>query len=105
MAQFDVYPNPDVNHCDRLPFLLDVQNNLLSTMLTRVVVPLGRPEVVQNKPIKKVNPLIKVDGDWFVMFSQEVKTLHRKYLVEPCDHVEDQKGDILASLDFLVSGI
>ena len=40
MARYDVYPNPGQN--PQVPFLLDVQSDLLSVLDTRVVVPLRR---------------------------------------------------------------
>lgn len=40
MAQFDVYENPDPNSKATVPYLLDVQADLLNKLATRVVVPL-----------------------------------------------------------------
>ena len=40
MAQFDVYLNPNAATRKIIPYLLDVQADLLDTLSTRVVVPL-----------------------------------------------------------------
>jgi len=40
MAQFDVYLNPNPDTRKPIPYLLDVQTDLLDTLATRVVVPL-----------------------------------------------------------------
>jgi len=40
MAQFDVYRNAHPATRARVPYLLDVQSDLLETLATRVVVPL-----------------------------------------------------------------
>lgn len=40
MAQFDVFRNPNRKTNKIIPYLLDVQSNLLDMLATRVVVPL-----------------------------------------------------------------
>jgi len=39
MAQFDVYPNPEPSQQGKIPFLLDLQCDLLQGLNTTVVVP------------------------------------------------------------------
>ena len=46
MAQFDVYLNPNSSTRRNIPYLLDVQADLLDAMATRVVVPLVLAEVM-----------------------------------------------------------
>ena len=48
MAQFDVHRNPNAASAKAIPFLLDVQADLLSGLATRVAVPLARPDAVGN---------------------------------------------------------
>jgi len=50
MAQFDVCTNPNPASAKRIPYLLDVQSDLLSSLATRVVVPLATLETLGNKP-------------------------------------------------------
>ncbi len=40
MSQFDVFDNPNDNTNQSMPYLLDVQSDLLDNLATRVVVPL-----------------------------------------------------------------
>jgi len=40
VAQFSVHENPDPRTKGDVPFLLDVQSNVLSVLASRVVVPL-----------------------------------------------------------------
>jgi len=58
VAQFDVYRNINETTNELFPYLLDVQNNLFSSLQTRVVVPLSSGV----KPIKKLNPLFIIEG-------------------------------------------
>ena len=48
MAQFDVYRNPNPATRARIPYLLDVQSDLLEPLATRVVVPLCKPDVLKG---------------------------------------------------------
>ena len=39
MARFDVYPHPDAAMRAVTPFLLDVQNNFIDQLQSRIVIP------------------------------------------------------------------
>ena len=49
MARFDVYPHPEVAMRPTTPFLLDVQNNFIDRVASRVVIPM-RDEVAFVAP-------------------------------------------------------
>ena len=66
MARFDVYTNPDASERKRVPFLLDIQNDHIQSLQTRVVVPLWDAALVQT-PISDLNPVFKVGGRQVVM--------------------------------------
>ena len=66
MARFDVYTNPDASERKRVPFLLDIQNDHVQSLQTRVVVPLWDAALVQT-PISDLNPVFKVGGRQVVM--------------------------------------
>ena len=56
MAQFDVYANQNPNTNKEVPYLLDVQADILSSLETRVIVPL----IVQSKTAKHLNLVFEV---------------------------------------------
>ena len=66
MARFDVYVNPDSAERKRVPFLLDIQNDHIKNLQTRVVVPLWDSAMVQT-PISDLNPVFKVGDRQVVM--------------------------------------
>lgn len=66
MPRFDVYQNPDAAERKRVPFFLDVQNDHLGTLQTRVVVPLWDAEFIQA-PMTELNPGFQVSGRRVVM--------------------------------------
>jgi hypothetical protein len=52
MAQFDVYENQNAATCQSIPYLLDVQVDLLNALGTRVVVPLVTASSFDGHPKK-----------------------------------------------------
>jgi toxin CcdB len=42
MARFDVYANPDASERKITPYLVDVQNDYISGLATRVVIPMRK---------------------------------------------------------------
>ena len=61
MARFDVYRHPDAKQRVATPFLLDVQNEYISGLQTRVVLPLRSAERVAI-PLRGLNPALDVEG-------------------------------------------
>jgi toxin CcdB len=66
MARFDVYPNPDASEKKLIPFFLDVQNDHVNGLQTRVVVPLWRSELLPIR-VENLNPEFEVAGQAVVM--------------------------------------
>ena len=60
MARFDVYENPNPETNKEIPYLLDVQSDLLDSLSTRVVVPLV-DGASAGKPIKYLTPEFEVN--------------------------------------------
>ena len=104
MAQFDVYanPNPDTNYA--VPYLLDVQSDLLEPLATRVVVPLVRHEVM-SRPARHLNPVFEVRGEQVVMSTAELAGVPIQALGEQVSALSEQRDAIMRALDFLISGV
>jgi toxin CcdB len=104
MAQFDVYvnPNPDTNYA--VPYLLDVQSDLLEPLATRVVVPLVR-HVVMSRPARHLNPVFEVQGEQVVMSTAELAGVPIQALGEKVGALPEQRDTIMRALDFLISGV
>lgn len=103
MAQFDVYKNSNPKSKDSIPFLLDVQADILSTLATRVVVPLiAVPSM--GKPIKHLTHTFRIMGASVVMSTAELAAIDQRLLVDRVGSLKDHRDEILAALDFLVTG-
>lgn len=103
MAQFSVYRNQNPDTADAIPFLLDVQNNLLETLNTRVVIPLYRRENFST-PAKQLNPCIELDEQTLVMATQELAGVPVKTLGPEVTNLEQMRDQIIAALDLLITG-
>ena len=103
MAQFDVYRNP--GHSARhVPFLLDVQSDLISTAGSSVVVPLVRANVFGEPRAARLYPLFIVDGLSVVMVTTDISSILRPELGIKVTSLAVQRDAIRDALDFLFQG-
>jgi len=105
MAQFDVYRNAHPATRARVPYLLDVQSDLLETLATRVVVPLCRPEVLRGKVAERLNPVFEVESRKMVLLTPELAGVSRKALGEQIANLANRRDSIIAALDLVITGI
>ncbi|GLI33270.1 CcdB family protein [Desulforhabdus amnigena] len=103
MAQFDVFENPNEETNQAIPYLLDVQADLLDGLSTRVVVPLIASSAM-GKPIKHLNPQFTIRDTPVFMSTAELAGIHIRFMGEKVSSLKDQRHDIIAALDFLFTG-
>jgi toxin CcdB len=104
MAQFDVYLNSNPATRKNVPYLLDVQADLLNAMATRVVVPLILDEAT-GQGVKQLNPHFKVKGVAVVMSTAELAGVSSRILGERVVSLKARRDEIIAALDLLFTGI
>lgn len=104
MAQFDVYLNPNSSTRQTIPYLLDVQADLLDMLATRVVVPLVRAETM-GLSASKLNPKFTINNNVVVMSSAELAGVTHRSLGEKVISLKAQRDEIIAALDLLFTGI
>ena len=104
MAQFDVYLNPNSSTRRNIPYLLDVQADLLDTMATRVVVPLMLAEVMGDGA-RQLNPHFKIKGQQVVMSTAELAGVSSRAIGEKVATLKARRDEIIAALDLLFTGI
>lgn len=101
MAQFLVYKNPRASKVNA-PYLLDVQTDLVH-LATRVVVPLAKPQVF-GPPAKRLNPILKVAGNNYVMVTSEIANLPLRELRDAVADLNHEREAIRNALDLLLIG-
>ena len=104
MAQFDVHLNPNPDTRTSIPYLLDVQSDLLDTLTTRVVAPLILAEEM-GLAAKHLNPQFKIKGVAVVMSTAELAGIPNRALGEKVASLKNKRDEIITALDFLFTGI
>lgn len=104
MAQFAVYRNRNPKSKTDIPYLLDVQSDLLSELGTRVVVPLFEKKALGIKPLTKLTPEFEVDGKTCVLMIPQLAGIPTKELGEPVGDLAQHRTVIIAALDLLITG-
>lgn len=102
MAQFDVYKNA---RGGQFPLLLDVQSEVLSKLVTRVVVPMTSAKRYGATPISRLNPILKLQSTRYVLVFQELAAVGPDVLGERIGTLAAHRADIVGALDLLFTGI
>lgn len=104
MAQFDLYMNPNSETNPFIPYLLDVQSDLLDVLNTRIVVPLHSQESI-SRPIRHLNPVLEIEGERFVLSTAELAAIRTSSLGDPVGNILKHRDTVMAALDFAFTGI
>jgi toxin CcdB len=99
MARFDVYRRRVDGG-----YLLDCQADLLSDLTTRFVVPLLPPHAAP-KPAARLNPILSVGGEPYVMVTQFAAAVMKSELGQSVDNRRDDAEQIVGALDLLITGV
>jgi toxin CcdB len=103
MAQFDVFTNPNPETNRAIPYLLDVQADLLNNLRTRVVIPLYSVSAM-GKAAKHLNPRFSINETTVVMSAAELAGVTVNSLGDNVCSLKEHRSEIIAALDFLFTG-
>jgi toxin CcdB len=104
MSQFDVYENTNSETKKTIPYLLDIQADLLDNLATRVVVPLINASAM-GKAAQHLNPQFKIKRTALIMSTAELAGVSVNILGVKVCSLKGQRVEIIAALDFLFTGI
>mgnify|MGYP006283722091 CR=1 FL=1 len=100
MAQLDIYKGQGGGAA----FLLNLQDDMLGDLTTRVVAPLVSPEKV-GPPMQRVNPRILVQGEEYILLTHLLAAIPAQTLADPIGSASHQRDTVIAALDMLFTGI
>ena len=100
MAQFDVYKNENDQTNQKVPYLLDVQNDILDSINTRVVIPL----VKDMKDFKGLTKEFIIENQKVYLITSQLSAVHKNELKTKVTTLQNQKEDVKNSIDFLIYG-
>lgn len=103
MARFDVHVNPIAEQRRAVPYWLDVQNDFVEALSTRVIVPLRMR--AQDLPItERLNPLFQIEGKQVFAETQSLVAVPLRVLRKPVASLREHQTDIENALDLLFHG-
>lgn len=101
MARFDVhrleFPTPT-------PLVVNVQADLLSSLATRVVIPLAPYNAASPETLQRLNPVLSLNGERFLLLTADLSVVAASEISEPMGNLEDQRNLIVDAIDFLLQG-
>ena len=100
MAQFDVYENINEKTKEQIPFLLDIQNDILKNVSSRVVIPL----VISKEATDFLNPKFVITEIDVILSTAELASIPMEILGNKVCSLKDKREEIIGAVDFLVTG-
>ncbi len=99
-----VYKNPNTATRKFIPFVVDIQADVLHTLASRVVVPLHIR--VNNRPtaLHRLNPIVTIDSREYVVMTQELAAIPAKLLDKPVGSLASERSAIINAIDMLFTG-
>lgn len=55
--------------------------------------------------LRTLTPVLEIEGDSFVMLTPQLAGIPRSQLGAPVAHVKQRRAEIIAAIDFLITGI
>jgi toxin CcdB len=104
MAQYDVYPNPHPASRASVPYVVDVQSNLIEQLPTRLVMPLSRAGAAARRLPVNLCPMFEIDGEQLSLHAHQAAAVPAKLLRGRIATVAHRAPEISASLDAVLSG-
>lgn len=104
MPQFVVRRNANSEKEEVIPYLLDVQSDVLDSLATRVVVPLARLDAVGGKVAQRLSPVFTIEGQCVAMLTPELAGVPVRLLGPQVTSLATGRELIIAALDFLILG-
>jgi toxin CcdB len=105
MRQFDVYANPNPATRKAYPYIVDIQHPVLDDLATRIVIPLGRLDVFRQKSMATLTPVIEYGDEKLVLLTPQIASMPARLLQKPLGSLNHLREDIIAAIDFALTGI
>ena len=105
MSQFDVYKNPSKNTCHAYPYIVDIQSPLIAELATRIVIPLGKLSHFKNEQMKGLTPELSYEGEQLLLLTPQIASVPSKSLKKPVGSLSNFRDEIVAALDFAITGV
>ena len=103
--QFDVYDNPSPRMRDVYPYVMEVQSDLLSSLATRMVVPLAITTLAATDLPRRLCPVFTLNGKSLMLVPFEAAPLDKRLLKVEITSMRQRSNEIVSAMDAVLSGI
>lgn len=104
MAQFSVHENANPRTKADVPFLLNVQSEVLSILATRMIVPLYRADAIKSKAMTRLTPMVTFKNTSLIAMVPEMAGIHQRDLGPVVGDLTTFRADIIQAIDLLITG-
>lgn len=101
--QFTLYANTDKDTNKTYPYFIDVQNNLLDSLKSRVVIPLTSVKNTEENYPANLCPTIKIRN--YALLTHQITTVPLNILMKSAGSADTNRDEIISAIDFLITGI
>ena len=98
MARFDVYTHPDASARKNTPYILDIQNEYINSLASRIVIPLRPVSLFKNR-LRDLNPVFEILGKQVVLDTASMAAFPTRELSKCVANLQDKNKEIIAALD------
>lgn len=103
--QFDVHRNTSSSTKKRFPYLLNVQADMLSTLRTRLVIPLTLERESESMAMTQLMPVFPIEGKKYVAVTPQMAAISTRELGRRVENLGRFRAEILAATDMLLTGV
>ena len=104
MAQMTVYRNQNRETATEIPYLLDIQSDLLDQLNTRVIIPIYLKIAAPLQQITRLAPAVEVENRPCVLVTPQIAAIPARELGEPVTTLKDRRAEVLSAVDLLITG-
>lgn len=104
MKQWNVYPDPSARSRGDIPFLVDLQSNLLDALPSRLPAPLARTRLAPEGAPRALRPLFNIGGLSVALLAHETGPIEARLLKRRADSLLAPAHEVVAALHAPVSG-
>jgi toxin CcdB len=103
VAQYDVYRNPHLPSREVIPYIVDIQSDLISQLPTRLMASLSVCKIDIKLP-PNLCPKFIIDGQELTLMVYDAAAISSKILTRPVASLSSQSSVITAAMDAVLSG-
>jgi len=87
------------------PYIVDIQNSLISDIATKIVIPLGKQSHFRHESMNKLILIVEYENEQFVLLTPQIASIPSTSLQNLIGSIESMRDEIIAAIDFAITGI